>query len=456
MKIKIHFLGAAKTVTGSKFLIETPDWNILIDCGLFQGEKKLRQLNWEPLNIPAHKINCVLLTHGHLDHTGFLPRLVKDGFRGTIYGTHPTLDVAKIILLDTAKIQENEAERANEEGYSKHNPAKALYSIKDVEFTQRFFKGMPPAQWINLTPNIKYRFQYVGHILGATFVELEINGKRFVFSGDVGRKNDLILFPPVHPKKADYLFLESTYGGKFHPDENDTLPKITNTIKQTLKRKGSLFIPSFSVERAQLLMFILWKLRKEKSIPKIPMIVDSPMGLSVLELFYRTRDWHKLDEKEFLEMCREFEIVSHFKETMEWRDDHQSKIVIAGSGMLTGGRILNYLETQAENPNNTLLFVGFQAEGTRGRKLLEGEKEMKIYGKTITVNMEITEIEGLSAHADENELIFWLERIKTKPQRVFLIHGEEDASEALQKRLLKEYGWKAEIPELFYIETFDI
>lgn len=456
MKIKIHFLGAAKTVTGSKFLIETPDWNILIDCGLFQGEKKLRQLNWESLNLPAHKINYVLLTHGHLDHTGFLPRLVKDGFRGTIYGTHPTLDVAKIILLDTAKIQEKEAERANQEGYSKHNPAKPLYRIKDVEFAQGFFKGIPPGQWIVLAPNIKCRFQYVGHILGATFVELEIHGKRFVFSGDVGRKNDLILYSPLQPKKADFLFLESTYGGKFHPDEKDTLPNIAQTIKQTLKRKGSLFIPSFSVERAQLLMFILWKLRKEKSIPKVPMIVDSPMGLSVLELFYRTRDWHKLDEQEFLEMCREFEIVSHFKETLEWRDDGQPKIVIAGSGMLTGGRILNYLETQAQNPKNSLLFVGYQAEGTRGRKLLEGEKELKIYGKTIAVNMEITEIEGLSAHADENELIFWLERLKTKPQRVFLIHGEEDASEALQKRLLKDYGWKAEIPELFRIETFDI
>ncbi len=452
MSIQIQFLGAAGTVTGSKFLVSTDDYRLLIDCGLFQGEKHLRELNWHPLNVAAKEIDVVLLTHGHLDHSGYLPLLVKYGFRGQILATHPTIDIAKIILSDTAKINEKEAQRANEEGYSKHHPAKPLYTIEEVNHVYNFFKAIPPSRWIDLKTNIKVRFSYVGHILGATFIELDIFGKRLVFSGDIGRTNDLLLYPPLKPKKVDFLFLESTYGGKLHPEESETLPLIEKTINETVKRGGSIFIPSFSVERAQLLMFILHQLREQNRIPKIPMIVDSPMGLSVLELFSRTRDWHRLNETSFFQMCSEFEIVSSFQETMEYRDNQKAKIVIAGSGMLTGGRILNYLETQAQNEKNTLLFVGFQAEGTRGRKLLEGEKEIKIFGKKVPFRMRVEEIEGLSAHADQDELMNWLNEIKTKPEKVFLIHGEKEASEALRARLGKDLSWTAEIPELFDTE----
>ena len=451
-KINIHFLGAAGTVTGSKYLVDTGERKILIDCGLFQGLKELRLKNWEYPPVEVSEIDMVLLTHGHMDHTGYLPRLVKQGFRGPIYGTNPTLDIAKIILNDSAKIQEQEAERANKEGYSKHSPAEPLYDLNDVEKTLPHFKGVPPAQWMPLMKNIKARFQYNGHILGATYIELDIHGKRFVFSGDIGRTNDLLLYPPLKPKKADMLFIESTYGGRFHPDEVEALPQIEKLVNDTINRGGSLFIPSFSVERAQLMMLIFWRLLKKNKIPKVQMIMDSPMGANVLELFHRTRDWHRLEDNECDEMCSHFTVVSSYRETMELRIDNKPKIVIAGSGMLTGGRMLNYLETQAQNPKNTLLFVGYQAEGTRGRKLLEGDKELKVYGKWVPFHMEVAEIEGLSAHADHAELMDWMRKINNKPERIFIVHGEKESAEALQKGIKETYNWDAEIPQLYSIE----
>ena len=391
-----------------------------------------------------------------MDHTGYLPRLVKQGFKGPIYGTYPTLDITKIVLNDSAKIQEQEAERANKEGYSKHSPAEPLYNLKDVEKTIPYFKGVPPNQWLPLLKNVKARFQYNGHILGATNIELDVNGKRFVFSGDIGRTNDLLLYPPVKPKRADVLIIESTYGGRFHPEEKEAVPLLEKLVNETIERGGSLFVPSFSVERAQLMMLIFWRLLKEKKIPKVPMIMDSPMGANVLELFHRTRDWHRLEEDECDEMCSHFTVVSSYRETMELRSDDKPKIVIAGSGMLTGGRMLNYLETQAQNPNNTLLFVGYQAEGTRGRKLLEGEKELKVYGKTVSFKMKVAEIEGLSAHADHAELLDWLSDVKEPPEKIFIVHGEKEGAEALKLGIKETYGWESEIPTLYGIEELKI
>ena len=451
-KINIHFLGAAGTVTGSKYLVDTGERKILIDCGLFQGLKELRLKNWEYPPVDVSEIDVVLLTHGHMDHTGYLPRLVKQGFKGAIYATNPTLDIAKIILNDSAKIQEQEAERANKEGYSKHSPAEPLYTLNDVEKTVPRFKGVPPSQWLPILKDVKARFQYNGHILGATYIELDIHGKRFVFSGDIGRTNDLLLYPPLKPAKADVLFIESTYGGRFHPEEEEAIPQIEKLVNDTINRGGSLFIPSFSVERAQLMMLIFWRLLKEDKIPKVEMIMDSPMGANVLELFHRTRDWHRLEDNECDEMCSHFTVVSSYRETMELRTNNKPKIVIAGSGMLTGGRMLNYLETQAQNPNNTLLFVGYQAEGTRGRKLLEGEKELKVYGKWVPFHMQVAEIEGLSAHADHKELMDWMSEIRNKPKRIFIVHGEKESAEALQKGIEETYGWNSEIPQLYSIE----
>lgn len=454
-KIKIHFLGAAGTVTGSKYLIETSEKNILIDCGMFQGLKELREKNWEYLPIDVSEIDVVLLTHGHLDHTGYLPRLVKQGFRGKIIGTAPTLAITKIILLDSAKIHEEEAERANEEGYSKHKPAEPFYSVEEAEVTLGFFHVEERDEWIELSENIKYRFRYNGHIIGATFIELEIFEKSFVFSGDIGREEDLLLFPPEKPEKADYLFMESTYGNKLHPQESVS-EKLVELINKTIDNRGNLIIPSFAVERLQTLMFLLWKLYNENKIPNIPIFIDSPMGNNVLSVFQNFPDWHKLPMKDFNAMNNRMNIITSYKETWETIDNPQPKVVIAGSGMVTGGRVLTYLKQMIDKTNTTVLLVGYQAEGTRGRQLLEGAYELKFFGKQYPVNAEIHHIESLSAHADQQGLLDWTSNIKNSPDEVFLIHGEPTAQDVLRVKLRDMKGWNITIPKLYDIKEINI
>ncbi|MBT8306877.1 MAG: MBL fold metallo-hydrolase, partial [Maribacter sp.] len=282
--VKIHFLGASGTVTGSKFYLETPELNLMIDCGMFQGLKELRQFNWMPLPIDVNKIDAVLLTHGHLDHTGYLPRLVKEGFKGKVLGTLPTLRITEIILKDSAKIHEEEAEKANKEGYSKHRPALPFYTVDEAKKAIGLFDSIEKDQWVILSTNIRCRWRYNGHIIGATFLELDIFEKRFVFSGDVGRQEDLLLTPPERPKWGDYLFVESTYGNKNHPDE-DVEALMIKLVKKTINERGHLIIPSFAVERLQSLMYQLWILYKKNKIPNIPIFVDSPMGNNVLSVF---------------------------------------------------------------------------------------------------------------------------------------------------------------------------
>ncbi|WP_313114384.1 MBL fold metallo-hydrolase [Aequorivita sediminis] len=450
-KIKVHFLGAAGTVTGSKFYIETPEQNILIDCGMFQGVKEIRKKNWEDLPIAIPSIDAVLLTHGHLDHTGYLPRLVKNGYRGKIIGTAPTLAIAKIILLDSAKIHEEEAERANKEGYSKHTPAEPFYTLQEAEVTLGFFKSEERDQWLQLSENIKYRFKYNGHIIGATFIELDIFGKTFVFSGDIGREHDLLLSPPEKPKWADYLFIESTYGNKLHPQESVS-DKLVELINKTIHNRGNLIIPSFAVERLQTLMFLLWKLYNENRIPNIPIFIDSPMGNNVLSVFQNFSDWHKIPMKEFYAMSNRMNIITSYKETWETIDNPQPKVVIAGSGMVTGGRVLTYLKQMIDKKNTSVLLVGYQAEGTRGRQLLEGAHELKFFGKYHPVKAEIHHIESLSAHADQQGLLDWTSKIKNIPEETFLIHGEPTAQDALRLKLQDTYGWKVSIPKLFEVK----
>jgi len=453
--INIHFLGASGTVTGSKFLLESEDKNILIDCGLFQGLKHLRELNWQQLPVEASDIDLVLLTHGHLDHTGFLPRLFNMGFSGDVWGTAPTLDIAEIILRDSAKIQEEDAKRANEEGFSKHSPAKPLYSTDDVEHTLSFFKPKETGSWIPVTPDIKARFQYSGHILGATFIELDISGRRVVFSGDVGRPDDLLLRDPEKPERADVLFLECTYGDRLHSAESME-EKLLRIIKDTTGRGGTLIIPSFAVERAQLLMYMLWRMRRNNKISSdLPVILDSPMGANALSVFRKYPDWHKLSPDDVSKMTESTQIVRSFKETWEVIDTPAPKIVIAGSGMVTGGRVLTYLKQYIDRPETTVLLAGFQAEGTRGRQMLDGADEIKFYGKYYTVNARIEILDGLSAHADKNELIDWVSDIHHTPEKVFLIHGEPQTLDMMRVKLKDTYGWSAEIPTLFQITTID-
>ena len=445
---KIHFLGAAGTVTGSKFVLETEEINIMVDCGMFQGLKELRERNWDPLPFDAARIDVVLLTHGHLDHTGYLPRLVKQGFRGKIIGTAPTLDITRIILEDSAKIHEEEAEKANKEGYSRHDPALPFYTIREAEATLNFFSEVDRDNWIDLSHHCKCRFRYNGHIIGSTFIELQVFDKLFVFSGDIGRSNDHLLFPPEKPEWADYLFVESTYGNKLHPDESVT-EILTNMIQKAIYDRGALIIPSFAVERLQVLMYLLWKLYRENRIPNIPIFIDSPMGNNVLNVFARYPEWYKLNPSEFSSMQGRMEIITSYRETWETIDDPRPKVVVAGSGMVTGGRVLTYLKQLVDNDNTSVLLVGYQAEGTRGRQLLEGTHELKIFGKYYPVEAEVHHIESLSAHADQDELLDWLSEIKNIPEQTFLIHGEPTAQDAFRTKIQDRYGWRVHIPHLF-------
>lgn len=445
--LKIHFLGAAGTVTGSKFLLETPDSNILIDCGLFQGLKELRELNWAKLPFEAPKIDLVLLTHGHLDHTGYLPRLFTQGFRGPVFGTAPTLAIAGIIITDSAKIQEEDAERANEEGNSIHEPALPLYTVEDAEKTMELFQNRETDQWYSVSENIKYRFRRNGHILGACFIELDVYGKIIVFSGDIGREEDYLLESPERPEWADYLIMESTYGNRLHPEEN--LEQIfSEAIKETLDRNGTLIIPSFAVERLQSLMYWLWRLYERNKIPRIPIFLDSPMGNEVLGVFERFPAWHKISWQDIKAMKNFFNIITSYKDTWKTVDDTRAKVVIAGSGMVTGGRVLTYLRYYLEKPETTVMLAGFQAEGTRGRQLLEGAHEIKIFGKYCPVKASIKNVNSLSAHADQQGLLSWMSEIKNIPEKVFLVHGEKTASDALRVKIKDTYGWQVQLPHL--------
>ena len=451
--MKVTFIGGAGTVTGSKTLIDSNGIRILIDCGLFQGIKPLRELNWEPLPILPSTIDFVLLTHGHLDHCGWLPRLVNQGFKGKIYCTNPTKEISELILLDSAKIQEEEADKANEGKYSKHEVAEPLYNVAQAENVFPHFKVVNENDSVALDAEISAVFTNAGHILGACSVTLTIEGKTLVFSGDIGRDDDVLMYAPTKPKKADYVFLESTYGNRIHPDE-DTKSLLETYINTAFSKGGTIIIPSFAVERAQTLMYLLWQLKKENKIPNIPYIIDTPMGISVLKIFQNNKKWHKLSDDESVAMCKMFYMISDYKETINAIYDKQPKVVIAASGMITGGRVLSYLEHYVGLPETTVIIVGYQAEGTRGRKLLEGAKDIKIRGKYYNVEANIVEIEGLSAHGDQNDLLIWLSELDTKPKKVFIVHGENQPADELRIKINEKYGFDCVVPMIG--QVFDL
>ena len=434
----IQFLGAATTVTGSKFLVRALGKNILIDCGMFQGTKELSELNRLDLSIAATTVDLVLITHGHLDHVGYLPRLVQQGYTNKIIGSAPTLAIAEIILLDSGKI--NEEMNDNEEVI--YDP---LYTLADAERTIQLFEAVKEDQWIRFTSNISYRFKRNGHIIGATFIELKIKDKTLVFSGDIGRTNDLLLDCPEKPKWADYLVVESTYGHKLHSNE-DIEAILSELIQTTILNRGNLIIPSFAIERLQLLMYILWKLYQKNRIPNIPVFIDSPMGNNVLEVFKHFIKWHNLTDVDFNAMCNHFTIIESYRDTWNTIDDPRPKVVIAGSGMVTGGRVLTYLKQLIDQKTTTVLLVGYQAEGTRGRQLQDGVQEIEIFGKNHDVNATIVSIESLSAHADQAELLDWLSEITNIPEAVYLVHGEQKGLQSLRLKIEEKYGWKVTIP----------
>lgn len=453
--VQIQFLGAAGTVTGSKHLLTLGSHKILIDCGLFQGEDE-KLLNARPLGVNPADIDCVLLTHAHLDHTGYLPSLVKQGFSGSIYGTVPTLEIAEIILEDSAKIAEEEEKRFSNK--KKGRPGSSgkrermssagnqTYNMKEAELTVRRFSPIEQGEWIALYTDVNIRFRYSGHIIGATFIEIRYEGKWIVFSGDIGREDDFLLYPPQKPEHADILVIESTYGDRTHPD--DAKDQLAASIKEAALRNGTVIIPSFAVERMQLLMYLLWQMKVANSIPDLPVYVDSPMGKNVLEVFQSNSEWHKLPPDQCAKMCDSIKINKNIEETYATIDNKRPKIIIAGSGMVTGGRVLTYLQYYIQNPSTTILLVGFQANGTNGRLLQEGAKELLIRENLCEVKATVKTINGLSGHADQTELLGWMSNLKEKPKNIYIVHGEPEASQVLKGKIEEQYGITAEIASL--------
>ncbi len=447
MRSAIHFWGAAGTVTGSKYLVEAGDSRFLVDCGLFQGIKELRQKNWLPLPMDPRAIDAVILTHAHLDHTGYLPLLVKHGFKGKIFCTSPTRDLTRLVLLDSAHLQEEDAEYANRKGFTKHSPAEPLYTIADAQKTISLLTTVQKDVWTALTSKIKFRYRPSGHILGSAFIELEIGKRRIVFSGDLGRSKPLLLPAPTKISEADFLLIESTYGDRTHEKESvfKLLSHITN---ETTSRKGVLLIPCFAIGRTQDLLYCFTKLRKEGKIANLPVFVDSPMGVNATEIFLNHPDWHRLPAAEAKEMIQSVVLVKDRQQSKALLSRRGSAIIIAGSGMVTGGRILHHLSARVGDSRNTVLLVGFQAAGTRGRLLRDGVTELKIHGEYLPVKANVSEIGSLSAHADQPETIHWLKGFKTPPKTTFVVHGEPQASDALRLRIEDTLNWNVRIPAL--------
>ncbi|MGZ3709604.1 MAG: MBL fold metallo-hydrolase RNA specificity domain-containing protein [Bdellovibrionota bacterium] len=442
----MQFLGAVGTVTGSKFLLSDGKSRVLVDCGLFQGVKELRLRNWEPFPVDPKTIDAVILTHAHLDHSGYLPVLVKNGFAGTVFCTKPTQDIAKILLNDAGHLEEEEAAFLNRHGISKHHPAKPLFTTLDAHEAMRHFLPLEESRWTEIWPGWKLRFQNSGHILGSAFVEIDLQGERFVFSGDLGRSHPLILKDPALIEQADYLFVESTYGDSFHP-QTPALDELERIVLETLHRKGHLLIPSFAVGRTQDVLYLLSVLRKKKRIPEIPTFVDSPLGVSATEIFVEYPNWHRLSNHEIQEMQNSVTLVHSQQQSQELLHKKNPTIIIAGAGMMTGGRILHHLAARLPDDRNTVLIVGFQAAGTRGRLLEHGIPDLKIHGQYIPVRAKIERIPGLSAHADQGEILSWLGGFKSAPKTTFIVHGEPQAADALRVRIKDKLHWEVEIPK---------
>ncbi|GAB3428163.1 MBL fold metallo-hydrolase [Massilia solisilvae] len=443
--LSLTSLGGAGTVTGSKHLLTYGDSKILVDCGLFQGLKNLRTLNWQDLAVAPRDVDAVVLTHAHLDHSGYLPRLIRNGFHGKIFSTAATRDVAKLILLDSAWLQEKDAEFANRKGYSKHKPALPLYTVQDAEHSLKHFQAVPVHEEVALPGGASLLLRRAGHILGASTAQIDVDGVRIVFSGDLGRYDDPVMFDPEPVTDADYIVIESTYGNRRH-DRSDPLAALDEVIARTVRRGGTVVIPAFAVGRAQSLIYNLWQLRQRGSLHNVPVFLDSPMATSATELLHRHQHDHKLSMDEYEAACDAVTYVRDVEESKALSANRYPKVIISASGMATGGRVLHHIAAFAPDHRNTLLFSGFQAAGTRGRKLLEGAREVKAYGTWIPVNAEVAELPMLSAHADCDELMKWLSGFKRAPKRVFVVHGEPEASEALRERIARELGWAVDVP----------
>ena len=465
----IQFLGAAGTVTGSKHLINTGDpsgrdgFQVLIDCGLFQGPKEWRERNWSDPPIPSKRIDAVILTHAHLDHCGWIPRLVKEGFRGPIYATPPTIDLCGIILPDSGHLQEEDANFYNKVNKSKHHPALPLYTFEDAQDSLPYFKPVNVGETVELSPEMSFRFVRAAHILGSCMVEISLktNGqtRRMLFTGDIGRVRDHKIAPgkvvhsgPQEGEVADLVVMESTYGNRTHPREDPT-PELAKLIADTAQRGGSVIVPAFAIERTQKFVFILKHLIESGMIPRMPVFCDSPMAIKAVEIFLKHDEEYSDETREMIRKYGSplvwpgFTFASTPEESKKINEARMPSVIISSSGMVTGGRILHHLAQRLPDPRNLVLFIGFQAPGTRGFAIKNRSNEVKIFGDIIPIRAQIAALEQFSDHADPPELLQWLRTFKSQPATTYLVHGEPDASGQLQDLMKKELGWNVEIAQ---------
>ena len=472
----IQFLGAAGTVTGSKHLINTGDpagksgFQLLVDCGLFQGPKDWRERNWRDTPVPAREIDALILTHAHLDHCGWIPRLVKEGFHGPIYATPPTIDLCGIILPDSGHLQEEDARFYNKTKKSKHDPALPLYTFEEAQSCLQYFKPVHTGEAIQLSPEISFRLVPAAHILGSCMAEISLNKdgrvRRLLFTGDIGRVRDQKTAPgkvvhsgPAEGETADLVVMESTYGNRAHPKE-DPLPELASLITATANRGGSVIVPAFAIERTQKFIFILKHLIEAGQIPRLPVFCDSPMAIKAVEIFLK-HDEEYSDETRM--MIRQygspltwpgFTFASTPEESKKINASMMPSIIISASGMVTGGRVLHHLMQRLPDPRNLVLFIGFQAPGTRGFAIKSKSEEVKIYGDYVPIRAQVAALEQFSDHADPPELLQWLRTFRNQPETTYLVHGEPEASGELRNLMKKELGWNVEIAQ--YLEKVEV
>ncbi len=466
----IQFLGAAGTVTGSKHLINTSfdgdskgGFQVLVDCGMFQGQKEWRERNCQETPIPAKDIDAVILTHAHLDHCGWIPRLVKEGFRGAIYATPATIDLCGVVLPDSGHLQEEDADFYNKKNKSKHHPALPLYTLEEAENCLQYFQSVQFGETKQLSPEVSFRFVHAAHILGSSMAEVTLNvkgqTKRMLFTGDIGRIRDTTTAPgkvvhsgPQEGESADVLVMESTYGNREHP-KDDPRPALANAIKQTVQRGGSVVVPAFAVERTQKFVFMLKQLMESGQIPRIPVFCDSPMAIKAVQIFLKHSEEYSDETKQLVAQYGSpltwpgFSFASTAQESKKINDAHYPCIIISSSGMVTGGRILHHLVQRLPDPKNTVIFIGFQAPGTRGFTIKSGAPEVKIFGDFVPIRAQIAALEQFSDHADPPELLEWLRTFKDKPSVTYLVHGEPAASSQLRDLMTKELGWNVKVAQ---------
>jgi len=451
--MQLSFFGGAQTVTGSRYLLEMGSRKILVDCGLFQGVTQFRHHDREPFPVPPSEVDAVILTHAHIDHSGYLPLLVKNGFSGKIYCSLPTLDLCNILLPDSGYLQEEEAKFANRHGYSKHKPALPLYTKEDAEKSLGYFRPLEFCKKYRIG-EIRVSLFPAGHILGASFVQIQFAGQTVLFSGDLGRPHDPIMLPPTEMHNTDFLILESTYGDRLH-DPEDPLDKLGEIVRKTSTNGGSVIIPAFAVGRAQDVLYLLYQLKKSGKIPDLPVYLDSPMAKNATDIFRKYAHLHRLPAVLCQKVCDVATCINSREESKALDTPGAPKIIISASGMLEGGRVLHHVRALAPDAANAIVFTGYQAMGTRGAELIAGKKSIRIFGGDVPVNASVYVLHNMSAHADYAEILQWLAHFRHPPRRVFITHGEPAAALSLCEKITDSLHWQCIAPKFLQTEKLD-